>query len=97
MKIFDVATQQWSELPDREGIAYPEWSSDSKMIYFARTGGEEGLFRIRVIGGRAERIYDMKDWHSTGSGWMGLDPTDAPLLLHDHGTSEIYALTLEEK
>jgi Tol biopolymer transport system component len=97
MKIFDVATQRWSELPDKEGIAYPEWSRDSKMIYYTRTGGEEGLFRIRVMGGQAEFINGMKDWPSAGSGWMGLDPTDAPLLLRDHGTSEIYALTLEEK
>ena len=67
------------------------------MIYYERTGGEGGLFRIHVLGGEAERIRDMKDWHSTGSGWMGLDPTDAPLLLRDIGSSDIYALTLEEK
>ena len=97
MKIFDVATHQWSELPDKEGIAYPAWSSDSKLIYYIRTGGEEGLFRIRIRGGEAERIHDMKDWHSTGAGWMGLDPTDAPLMLRDIGSSDIYALTLEEK
>jgi len=28
---------------------------------------------------------------------MGLDPTDAPLLLRDIGSEDIYALTLEEK
>jgi hypothetical protein len=30
-------------------------------------------------------------------GWMGLDTTDAPLLLRDISTNDIYALTLEEK
>jgi Tol biopolymer transport system component len=97
MKIFDFATQRWSELPDKEGIAYPEWSKDSKMIYYPRVGGQGGLFRIRVEGGQPERIHDMKDWHSTGAGWMGLDPTGAPLMLRDIGNSDIYALTLEEK
>jgi hypothetical protein len=29
--------------------------------------------------------------------WLGLDPTDAPLLLRDVGTPNIYALTLERK
>jgi len=29
--------------------------------------------------------------------WLGLDPTDAPLLLRDGGTQNIYALTLERK
>jgi hypothetical protein len=28
---------------------------------------------------------------------MDLDPTDAPLLLRDTGTEDIYALTLDEK
>jgi hypothetical protein len=28
---------------------------------------------------------------------LGLDPTDAPLVLRDTGSSDIYALTLEEK
>jgi hypothetical protein len=28
---------------------------------------------------------------------MSLDPTDAPLLLRETGSSEIYALTLAEK
>jgi len=97
MKIFDVAAQRWSALPDKEGIEYPTWSRDSKMIYYLRLGGEGGLFRIHVMGGEAERIHDMKDWHSTGSGWMGLDPTDAPLMLRDIGSSDVYALTLEEK
>jgi Tol biopolymer transport system component/DNA-binding winged helix-turn-helix (wHTH) protein len=94
IKILDVATQRWSELPDKEGIGYPAWSRDSKMIYYQ---GEGGLFRIRVVGGEAERIHDMKDWHSTGWYWMGLDPTDAPLMLRDIGSSDIYALTLESK
>jgi len=43
------------------------------------------VFRIRVSGGEAERIVDLKNWHLTGRYglWMGLDPTDAPLLLRD--------------
>ena len=46
-----------------------------------------------------ERVVNLKDWHMTGyfSYWMGLDPTDAPLLLRGNGTSDLYALTLEEK
>jgi hypothetical protein len=39
---------------------------------------------------------DLRNYHNVGW-WAGLDPTDAPLLLHDIGSSEIYALTLEEK
>ena len=102
MKIFDVATQRWTELPEKQGMEFPEWSRDSTSIYFLRStvGRDRGIFRIRVMGGKAERIHDMTDWHLAGvlnSTWMGLDPTDAPLLLRDIGSDDLYALTLEEK
>jgi len=76
-------------------VDYPAWSRDSTMIYFERLGGGAGLFRIPVQGGVEERIYDLKDWH--GVLWMGLDPTDAPMLLRDTGSDDIYALTMEVK
>jgi hypothetical protein len=58
-----------------------------------------GVFRIPASGRDAERIADLKGVHYTGyySVWFGLDPTDAPLLLLDVGTSDIYALALEQK
>ena len=45
------------------------------------------------------RITDLKGVPYTGyySVWFGLDPTDAPLLLRDVGTSDVYALALEHK
>ena len=42
-------------------------------------------------------MTDLKEMHLTGyfDLWFGLDPTDAPLLLRDIGSDDIYALTLE--
>lgn len=99
MKIFNVATGQWSELPIKIATAYPEWSKDSQSIYFLNPGATPGLFRIRVNGGKAEMIADLKDLHISGwwSAWMGLDPTDAPLVLRDIGSDDVFALTFEEK
>jgi hypothetical protein len=44
-------------------------------------------------------IVGLKAFPFTGtlSLWFGLDPTDAPLMLRDVSTSDIYALTLERK
>jgi hypothetical protein len=44
-------------------------------------------------------VADLKDFHFTGifGFWLGLEPTDAPLLLRDVGTQNIYALTLERR
>jgi hypothetical protein len=88
-----------------KGIAgFPAWSRDSHSIYvlgFYVLGSEDnpGVLRVPVTGGDAERIADLKDVPYTGyyTVWLGLDPTDAPLLLRDVGTSDIYALALEQK
>ena len=99
LKLFDLKTGKWLILT-QPGIAdCPEWSGDSEFIYFRRVSGDTGLFRIRISGGRAEKIVDLKDWHDAGwfGRYMGLDPTDAPLLLRDIGSADIYALTLAQK
>ncbi len=56
-------------------------------------------FESALSGGNAERVVDLKGFRYTGAFtlWMGLDPTDTPMLLRDVGTDDIYALTLEQK
>jgi eukaryotic-like serine/threonine-protein kinase len=80
LKIFNFQTQQWSELVRKGPVDSPEWSRDGQFIYFRRVRGDLGVFRIRVSGGAAEKIADLKDWHDAGwwGRYMGLDPTDAP-------------------
>jgi hypothetical protein len=57
------------------------------------------VFRVRISDGVEERVVDLKGFRSTGAftAWLGLDPNDAPLLIRDVGTADIYALTLEQK
>ena len=97
LTIFDFETQKWSEL--QETAAFPSWSRDSQFIYFIGREKDAGVFRVRVSGGKPERVVDLKDFGSTGSNgeWMGLDPQDTPMLLRDVGTEDIYELTLEQK
>lgn len=99
LKIFDLKTRHWSELAQKGPIDSPEWSRDGQFIYFRRVVGDPGVFRIRVNGGAPEKIADLKDWHDAGwwGAYMGLDPTDAPLLLRDIASADIYALTLDQK
>jgi Tol biopolymer transport system component/DNA-binding winged helix-turn-helix (wHTH) protein len=99
MKIFDFETQRWSIVQLTRGSGWPTWSSDSQFIYFLQTLDDPGVFRVRVSGGNAERVVDLKGFRYTGAftGWMGLDPTDTPMLIRDIGTDDIYALTLEQK
>jgi len=99
LKVVDLKTGKWLELTQRGIADCPEWSGDGEFIYFRRVSGDTGLFRIRISGGRAEKVVDLKDWHDAGwfGRYMGLDPTDAPLLLRDIGSEDIYALTLDQK
>jgi DNA-binding winged helix-turn-helix (wHTH) protein/Tol biopolymer transport system component len=99
LKIFDFKTEQWSELPQKGTVDSPEWSHDSQFIYFLRRRGDPGVFRISMRGGEPEKIADLKDFQIGGwfRSWMGLDSTDAPLMLRDISSDDIYALTLDQK
>ena len=99
LKIFDIAAQKWSEIPTKGNVGWPAWSKDNQSVYFYLNHQDEnGVFRARIKGGEPERIADLSNLHRTGTwGWMGLDPTDAPLLLRDISGDDIYALTLEAK
>jgi hypothetical protein len=96
---FDVGTQRWSALHLKFDVAFPEWSGDSQFFYFQESSGDDrGIYRIRAKGGEVEKVIDLKNWHLAGwTGWTTLDPTDAPLVLRDTGSTYIYALTLEQK
>jgi len=100
LSIFDLETQRWKDLPGKGLNGFPSWSKDGRFIYFQRTTDDRGIYRVPIAGGDEERIVDLKDFRNTGwyaRGWLGLDSTDAPLLLRDAGTDEIYALTLERQ
>jgi Tol biopolymer transport system component len=100
LSIFDLKTQEWKDLLRKGQNGFPSWSKDGRFIYFLRATDDRGVFRIPISGGDEERIVDLKEFRNMGwypSGWLALDPTDAPLLLRDTGTDEIYALTLEQK
>lgn len=100
LKVFDMETQRWSVLVEEPAggmLEYPWWSKDGRSIYFL-SRRIPGVYRIPVAGGKEELIADLKDWAITGWwGWMGLDPTDSPMVLHDVGSQDIYALTMEQK
>ena len=98
ISVYDFEKQRWSELQKGEN-GYPTWSSDSRFIYFlSRFNTPPGVYRVRVSGSDAQRVVDLKGFRFAGafSFWMGLDPTDTPMLLRDVGTDDIYALTLDQ-
>jgi Tol biopolymer transport system component len=98
-RVFDFETKRWSELPVGPSN-WPNWSHDSRSIYFLNGGEKDpSVVRVSIQTGKIEKVVDLKRFQFTGwfSSWFGLDPTDAPLLLRNVGTEDIYALTLDRK
>ncbi len=97
--LFDINAQKWSILGQPAPPSDPNWSHDSRFVYFLRTQDTKpGVYRISIPDGRVEQAVDLNGFRTTGSlhkAWFGLDPQDAPLLLRDAGDFEIYALTLD--
>jgi Tol biopolymer transport system component len=99
LPVYDFTTRHWHVVPISGKTDFPTFSRDSRFIYFLRYGRDMGMFRVPVAGGKVERVVDLTNWHFTGffEYSASLDPTDAPLVLRDTGSDDLYALTLEQK
>lgn len=98
LPILDMTTRQWHFIPVNGEMDYVSFSHDSRFIYFLRHGRDQGVFRVPVAEGKEDRVVDLTDWHLTGNfGFsLSLDPTDAPLILRDMSSNDIFALTFEQ-
>ena len=97
LMLFDVSTQQWSELA-KINSGYANWSRDGKYIYLDTLLGNQRFFcRVRVSDGKFEQMVSLKDISQTlvHGAWTGLAPDDSPLVARAAGTQEIYALDWE--
>ena len=97
LEVFDLSSGKWRELREVEA-AYPNWSRDSKCVYFRARGRPPWLCRLRIADARLDRIASLESIRRTGVFgwfWVGLTPDGSPLALRDIGAQEIYALDVE--
>jgi|SRR5580704_2541771 DNA-binding winged helix-turn-helix (wHTH) protein/Tol biopolymer transport system component len=81
---------------------YPRWSSDGQYLYFSTLyfnapGKTGGVYRWKVPTNTTETVVTFPDFPLTGVWGMSysLTPDNAPLLLRDMSTSDLYALDME--
>jgi serine/threonine protein kinase/Tol biopolymer transport system component len=97
LMLYEFTTRKWSQLAQAT-FAYNNWSHDSRYVYLEDYNQGDDIVRVSVPAGSLERLQSVKDlprgsdpWAS----WLGLAPDDAPLLMRDQSTQEIYALDLQ--
>jgi Tol biopolymer transport system component len=96
--LFDARSKEWAGLVDLPS-GPPSWSRDGKFVYFdVPSTNEPAIYRVRVADRKLERLVSLKGYQRAfgfNGRWMGLAPDDSPLLLHDLGVQEIYALDVD--
>ena len=94
--LFDLKTQKWSELANGS-LGWLNWSHDGQYVYVLDTRGKNSVVRIRVSDRKTETVAELKAFATTGryGGSLALSPDDAPLLLRDTGTQDIYSVDWE--
>jgi serine/threonine protein kinase/Tol biopolymer transport system component len=97
LMLYDFAARRWAQLAQGT-FAYDNWSHDSQYVYLEDYSRGDDIVRVSVHGGPLQLMESVKDvprgsdpWAS----WLGLAPDDAPLLMRDQSTQEIYALDLQ--
>lgn len=94
--LFDVNTQKWTELATGS-LGWLNWSQDGNYVYVLDTLSKNAVVRIRISDRKIETVADLKAFASAGryGGALALTPDNAPLLLRDTGTQDIYSLDWE--
>src|SRR2546425_12361211 len=99
--LYDFKTQKWAVWAD-EGhtVGFPNWSRDSRYVYFDWFFGKDQSYR-RVKGGgdKCEEMFRSKgggrDFNLLWS-WCGVAPGCTPLFVRRTRTQENYALEVQQ-
>ncbi len=102
--LFNLKTNGWSDWPiEPEPRAVSRWgvSPDHQYLYYATSGTDPELMRVRVGENQAQAVASLKDFDfamfiqlNGGDLWISFAPDGSPLLLRDAGSQEVYALTV---
>ena len=103
-KLLDLKTQTWSDWaiePNPNAISRWGVSPDHQYLYYATSGTDPQLMRVRIGENRSEKVVSLKDFHfamfvqfNGADEWISFASDGSPLLLRDKGSQEIYALTV---
>ena len=93
LMLFDFSTQKWEVLAG-SGAGFPNWSKDSKYVYF---DDSQGLFwRAEIATHKVEEVARDGNAQAAsgimGYPWRGVALDGSPLIAREAGSEEVYAL-----
>ena len=90
---FNFASGKWTEL----GNGNFGWLNLSHDGEYAYATDHNAVMRFRVSDQKTEQVVDLKNFPTTGryGGSLGLTPDDAPLVLRNTGTQDVYSVDWE--
>jgi Tol biopolymer transport system component len=95
LMLFDFRTGKWLAWVASSNQGWPDWSQDSKSVYFLDLGTRPGVFRVALNEYTPRRVLSLDGFRLAGAmgAWFSLTPNDEPLILRNvGGGTEIYAL-----
>ena len=101
MMLLDLSTGKWSDLATGVVLQNPNWSPDSKFVYFDDLGADgPEIDRTPLATRRKERVAMLKGISQvpisgTDAPWNGVAPDGSPLIMRDVGIRELYSLELQ--
>jgi len=106
LMLFDFRDRKWSELVNESLVAWPEWSADSKYVFYV--ADPPGSFdidslvlysRVDINSHRVERVANLEQTRGLHAGrfgaYYGVTPDGSPLFLRNTGFQEVYALDVD--
>lgn len=96
--VYDLASGSWTEIA-KGSFGWVNWSHDSRYIYMKNFADKGSVVRVDVHTHTLEQVADLTGFSDTGQGGgsLALTPDDAPLMLRDTGTQDVYALDWKER
>ncbi|HEU5351790.1 MAG TPA: protein kinase [Terracidiphilus sp.] len=98
LMLYDFQTQRWTRIA-KGSFGWLNWSHDSRFVYMKDFAGKGSVVRVEIRTRKLERVVDLTGFSDTGQGGgsLALTPDDAPLLLRDTGTQDVYAMDWKER
>jgi DNA-binding winged helix-turn-helix (wHTH) protein/Tol biopolymer transport system component len=100
LMLFDSHTGKWSEIAHGSFIHAPQWTRDSRSIFYQdRSAGEEQpVYRVTLPGLEVERVAGRRQFLRADVARFALaamTPDDEPVAAVIHSNADIYSLALD--